>query len=131
MFPLNTKILIADDMIIMRKLVKKSLTDMGFSSFEEAADGQLAWTILNEQPDIGLIVSDWNMPNCTGLEFLKRIRMDAKFKSLPFLLLTAEAQSEQVKEALVAGVDGYVVKPYTTVSLKDQIEKIFKKKSAS
>lgn len=131
MFSPTTKILIADDMMTMRKLVKKSLTDMGFSSFEEAADGQLAWVKLNEQPDIGLIVSDWNMPNCTGLDFLKRVRSDAKFKSLPFLLLTAEAEGAQVKEALVAGVDGYVVKPYTTVSLKDQIEKIYKKRSAS
>ena len=131
MFAPTTRILIADDMITMRKLVKKSLTDMGFSLFEEAADGQLAWIKLNEQPDIGLIVSDWNMPNSTGLDFLKRVRSDAKFKSLPFLLLTAEADGVQVKEALIAGVDGYVVKPYTTVSLKDQIEKIYKKKSAS
>ncbi len=130
MFLPTTKFLIADDMITMRKLVKKSLTDMGFSSFEEAADGNLAWLKLSEQPDIGFIVSDWNMPNSTGLDFLKRVRSDAKFKALPFLLLTAEAEGAQVKEALIAGVDGYVVKPYTTVSLKEQIEKIFKKRSA-
>lgn len=131
MYPPNTKILIVDDMMTMRKLVKKSLTDMGYNTFLEAADGQIAWAKLNETPDVGLIVSDWNMPNCTGLDFLKRVRADSRFKPMPFILLTAEAEVVQVKEAMMAGVDGYVVKPFTSASLKERIEQIHKKKSAA
>lgn len=131
MYPATTKILIVDDMMTMRKLVKKSLTDMGYTNFVEAADGQLAWVKLNEATDIGLIVSDWNMPNCTGLDFLKRVRSDSRFKTMPFILLTAEAEVVQVKEAMAAGVDGYVVKPFTSASLKEKIEQIYKKKAAA
>ena len=128
MYKPTTKILIVDDMMTMRKLVKKSLQVMGYSIFEEAADGQLAWAKLNEIPDVGLIISDWNMPNCTGLDFLKRVRSDTRFKVLPFLLLTAEGEVAQVKEALAAGVDNYVLKPFTQDSLKEKLEQAYKKR---
>ncbi|RYZ80039.1 MAG: response regulator, partial [Proteobacteria bacterium] len=78
-----------------------------------------------------LIISDWNMPNCSGLELLKRVRSDAKLKLLPFILLTAEGEVHQVKEALVAGVDSYVLKPFTLESLKEKLEATFKKRQAA
>ena len=130
MFPANIKILVVDDMMTMRKLVKRSLNTMGFSSIEEAQDGQIAWAKLNETPDFGLVVSDWNMPNCTGLDLLKRVRSDTRFKNLPFILLTAEGEVSQVKDALLAGVDSYVLKPFTTESLQEKIEQTHKKRAA-
>lgn len=131
MFSTSIKILIVDDMATMRKLVKKSLTAMGFSVFEEAEDGQKGWAKLNEHPDVGLVISDWNMPNCTGLDFLKRVRSDTKFRGVPFVLLTAEGEVSQVKEALAAGVDNYVLKPFTLESLKEKLEQTDKKRSAA
>lgn len=129
MFSPNTKVLIVDDMMTMRKIVAKSLKELGFTTFVEAADGALAWTKLSENPDVGLIVSDWNMPNCTGVEFLKRVRSDSRFKSLPFFLVTAESEKEQVVEALKAGVDGYVIKPFTTDALKGKLEESYNKRA--
>ncbi len=131
MFNPSIKILIVDDMMTMRKLVKKSLTTMGYSVFEEADDGQKAWAKLNEHPDVALIVSDWNMPNCTGLDFLKRVRSDTRFRTLPFVLLTAEGEVSQVKEAVAAGVDNYVLKPFTYESLKEKLEQTYNKRSAA
>lgn len=131
MFHPSTKILIVDDMMTMRKLVKKNLAAMGFSAFEEADDGQKAWAKLNEHTDITLIVSDWNMPNCTGLDLLKRVRSDSRFKTLPFVLLTAEGEVSQIKEALTAGVDNYILKPFTPESLKEKLEQTHKKRIAA
>jgi two-component system chemotaxis response regulator CheY len=131
MFNPATKVLVVDDMGTMRKLVKRNLNQLGFNTTEEAADGALAWAKLNEHPDIGLIVSDWNMPNCTGLDLLKRVRSDTRFKKLPFLLLTAEGEAKQVQEAIIAGVDGYVLKPFTLESLKEKLEQTFQKRSAA
>lgn len=131
MFPASTKILVVDDMLTMRKIVTKGLKDMGFSDIKEAADGNLAWAVM-EAPDsqIQLIVSDWNMPNCSGLDFLKKVRADARFKSIPFILLTAEAEAHQVKEAIMAGVSNYITKPFTGDVLKAKLEQTFKKVAA-
>lgn len=132
MFDPKTRILIADDMMTMRKIVVKALKDMGFSDIQEAADGQIAWDLLQKSsPDIQLVISDWNMPNCTGLDFLKKVRVDAKYKKLPFILLTAEAEKHQVIEALKAGVSNYVIKPFTPEGLKQKIEEVHKKISAA
>jgi two-component system chemotaxis response regulator CheY len=128
MFGANTKVLIVDDMSTMRKLVKRSVGLLGMTQHEEAADGQIAWTLLNEKKDFGLIISDWNMPNCTGLDFLKRVRADSQFKNLPFILLTAEGEAEQVKEAILAGVDSYVLKPFTHEALTTKLEQAYKKR---
>lgn len=128
MFDANTKVLIVDDMSTMRKLVKRSVGLLGMTQHEEAADGQIAWALLNEKKDFGLIISDWNMPNCTGLEFLKKVRADSQFKNLPFLLLTAEGEAEQVKEAILAGVDSYVLKPFTHEALTVKLEQAYKKR---
>ncbi len=129
MFSPTTKILIIDDMMTMRKIVRKALTTLGFSDIEEAADGQLAWAKINEKNDFQLIISDWNMPNCSGLDLLKRVRSDGRFRALPFVLLTAEGEMHQVKEALIAGVDSYVLKPFTPESLKEKLEQTFKKRN--
>ena len=131
MFAPDTKVLVVDDMLTMRKLVSKSLKSMGFSNISEAADGQLAWNILNDPSSgIQLVVSDWNMPNCTGLELLKRVRSDSRFKSLPFILLTAETEESQVKDAIMAGVDNYITKPFSAETLKVKIEAVYKKRAA-
>lgn len=128
MFAPNTRILIADDMMTMRKIVTKNLKDLGFTDIQESADGNIAWDLLQKSnPPVQLIISDWNMPNCTGLEFLKKVRADAKYGKIPFLLLTAEAEIHQVKEAMAAGVTNYIIKPFTAESLKEKLEQSHKK----
>lgn len=127
MFPPNTKILVVDDMTTMRKLVMKVCRDLGYSSFVEAADGKLAWETLQNNTDVGLIISDWNMPNVTGLEFLKLVRTNAQFKELPFLMVTAEAEQGQIIEAIQSNVSNYVIKPFTPASLSEKIKLAYKK----
>jgi two-component system, chemotaxis family, chemotaxis protein CheY len=132
MFDLKTKVLVVDDMMTMRKIVTKNLKEFGFTDILEAADGNLAWEQLTKAaPPVQLIISDWNMPNCSGLEFLKKIRTDAKYAKLPFIMLTAEAEASQVKEALVAGVTNYVIKPFTSDALKTKLEQTHKKVSSA
>ena len=128
MFDLKTRILIVDDMLTMRKLVGKVCKEIGFTDLTEAADGALGWqAVQNASPPIGLIISDWNMPNCSGLDFLKRVRADSRYSKLPFMLVTAEAEQHQVIEALKAGVSNYVVKPFTADQLREKIEAVHKK----
>ncbi|MCB9027059.1 MAG: response regulator [Bdellovibrionaceae bacterium] len=131
MFAPGTRVLVVDDMTTMRKVVMRSCKELGLAPMFEAADGNQAWNVLNEKSgEIDLIISDWNMPNCTGLEFLKRVRADARFKALPFVLLTAESEASQVKEALLAGVDNYVIKPFSTAVLGQKLGQVHKKLSA-
>ena len=114
MFDLKSRILVVDDMLTMRKLVGKVLKEIGFTDITEAADGALAWTAISTAAaPFDLVVSDWNMPNCSGLDLLKRVRADAKFAKLPFILVTAEAEQHQIVDAIKAGVSSYVVKPFT------------------
>jgi two-component system chemotaxis response regulator CheY len=131
MFPANIKILVADDMMTMRKIVIKNLKELGFTDFQEAADGIKAWEIITSDNSPGLIVSDWNMPNCSGLDLLKRVRSDSRYKHLPFMLVTAENDQAQVVEAVTAGVDNYVVKPFTADILRVKLEQVYKKKVAA
>ena len=131
MFNFNTRILIVDDMMTMRKIVAKNCREIGFTNFIEAADGALGWEAITQaDPPIGLVISDWNMPNCTGLDLLKRVRADSRFKHLPFILVTAEAEAHQIAEAVRAGVDNYVVKPFSKDSLVSKLEAVHRKKSA-
>lgn len=128
MFPPNTRVLIVDDMSTMRKIVGKTCKELGFTELTEAADGVQAWEALQNAPaPIGLVISDWNMPNATGLDLLKRVRGDSRFKGLPFILVTAEAEQQQVVEAVKSGVDQYVVKPFTKDDLKAKLEAVYKK----
>lgn len=131
MFAPNTRILVVDDMMTLRKIVMKNLKELGFTDMQEAADGNIAWTVLsNSVPPVQLIISDWNMPNLSGLELLKKVRADAKYAKVPFLMLTAEAEAHQVKEAVVAGVTNYITKPFTGETLKLKLEQAHKKLAA-
>jgi two-component system chemotaxis response regulator CheY len=125
----DAKILVIDDMSTMRKIVKNMLNKMGYNNIEEAEDGDPAWKMINEASDGGkpydFIVSDWNMPIMTGLDLLKNIRSSEKFKKLPFLMVTAEAEQANVVIAVKAGVSNFVVKPFSIQTLKEKIDKIF------
>jgi two-component system chemotaxis response regulator CheY len=130
MFDVKTRVLVVDDMMTMRKIVSKILKEIGFTDIVEAADGNQAWdAVTKAEKPFGLIISDWNMPNLSGLEFLKKVRADQRFKKTPFLLVTAEAESHQVAEAVKAGVDQYVVKPFNHESLRAKMEMVHKKYS--
>lgn len=129
MFDVKTKVLVVDDMLTMRKIVTKILREIGFTEIDSAADGKEAWE-KSQTGNYGLIISDWNMPNVTGLEFLKKIRSDVKLSKTPFILVTAEAESHQVSEAITSGVDQYVVKPFSKDSLTLKLESAHKKCAA-
>ena len=134
LFRPDLKILVVDDFPTMRRIVKTLLRQNGFREFVEAEDGEKAYAMLKTEPGIELIVSDWNMPNMTGLELLKTVRADDAFKHLPFLMVTAEAEKENIIEAVKSGVSNYVVKPFTGQTLKEKllkIEQMEAKKAAS
>jgi two-component system chemotaxis response regulator CheY len=116
----------------MRKLVAKSLKEIGFTNIVEASDGVKAWeTISSSSSPVHIIISDWNMPNATGLDLLKRVRSDGRYKGVPFLLLTAESDQAQVKEAIVAGVDSYIVKPFTKDQIEAKLKEVFERKKSA
>lgn len=123
-FKPDLKILVVDDFPTMRRIVKTLLKQNGFSNFTEAEDGVQAMKLLESHGDFEFIVSDWNMPNMTGLELLKTVRATPKLKHLPFLMVTAEAEKENIIEAVKSGVSNYVVKPFTGQTLKEKLDKI-------
>ena len=125
----NMKILVVDDFATMRQIVKKSLGALGLHNITEAVDGVDALAKL-EKGDFNFIISDWNMPNMMGIDFLKAVRASDKLKGIPFLMVTAEAKRENVIEAAKAGVSQYIVKPFTVESLEEKLKAIFNKKSA-
>ena len=120
------KILVVDDFATMRRIVKNLLRDLGFTNTHEADDGQTAWPML-QNGTFDFVVTDWNMPGMTGMQLLKKIRADEKLKTIPVLIVTAEAKRDQIIAAAQAGVNGYVVKPFTASALKEKIEKIFER----
>ena len=119
------KVLVVDDFSTMRRIVRGLLKELGFTNVDEAEDGVVALNKLKSEP-FDFVVSDWNMPNMTGLELLKAIRADAKLAHLPVLMVTAEAKKENIIEAAKAGASGYVVKPFTAATLDEKLNKIFK-----
>jgi len=121
----SIKILIVDDFATMRRILKNILKQLGFKNLVEADDGTTAWEVLEGQ-SIDLIISDWNMPKMTGLELLKKVRADSRYSKVPFLMVTAEAQKQNVIEAVQAGVSNYVVKPFTAEAISDKLEKILR-----
>ena len=125
----NMKILIVDDFSTMRRIVKNLLRDLGFNDTSEADDGQTALPML-KTGKFDFLVTDWNMPGMDGLELLKHVRTDDNLKDMPVLMVTAEAKRDQIVVAAQAGVNGYVVKPFTAVTLKEKIEKIFERLEA-
>ncbi|EGH97040.1 Chemotaxis protein CheY [Pseudomonas syringae pv. delphinii] len=122
----NMKILIVDDFSTMRRIIKNLLRDLGFTNTSEADDGLTALPML-QSGAFDFLVTDWNMPGMTGIDLLRQVRADDRLKSLPVLMVTAEAKREQIIEAAQAGVNGYVVKPFTAQALKEKIEKIFER----
>lgn len=121
----NMKILVVDDMVTMRRIVKNILKQLGFANVDEAENGQEALQKLRADT-YGFVVSDWNMPAVTGIDMLRAIRADEKLKTIPVLMVTAEAQQSNLIEAVQAGVSNYIVKPFTAETLQEKIEKIFK-----
>ncbi|WP_150912859.1 chemotaxis response regulator CheY [Marinobacter halotolerans] len=122
----NMKILIVDDFSTMRRIIKNLLRDLGFSNTDEADDGNTALPMLRSGK-YDFLVTDWNMPGMSGLDLLKEVRADDDLKTLPVLMVTAEAKRDQIVAAAQAGVNGYVVKPFTAAVLKEKIEKIFER----
>ena len=122
----NLKILIVDDFSTMRRIIKNLLRDLGFNNTVEADDGMTALPVL-QSGGIDFLVTDWNMPGMSGLELLQKVRSDPSLAKLPVLMVTAEAKREQIILAAQAGVNGYVVKPFTAAVLKEKIEKIFER----
>lgn len=120
------KILVVDDFSTMRRIVKNVLKQLGYENIEEAEDGVQAYSKL-KGGGFGFMVSDWNMPNMEGIDLLKKVRSDPELKDLPVLMVTAEAEKEKVVEAIKAGVNNYVVKPFTAEVLKEKMDKIFEK----
>ncbi len=122
----SMKILVVDDFSTMRRIIKNLLKDLGFSNIQEADDGSTALPML-QQGDFDFVVTDWNMPGMQGIDLLRAIRADDKLKHLPVLMVTAEAKKEQIVAAAQAGVNGYVVKPFTAPTLKEKLDKIFER----
>ncbi len=122
----NMKILVVDDFSTMRRIVKNLLSDLGFKNIDEADDGNTALPKL-KSGNFDFLVTDWNMPGMSGIDLLKAVRADAQLASLPVLMVTAESKREQIIEAAQAGVNGYVVKPFTAGTLEEKINKIFER----
>lgn len=120
----NLRILVVDDFSTMRKIIKNILRQLGFNNVCEADDGTTAWETLNRD-NIDFIISDWNMPQMTGIELLRKVRASEEYAATPFLMVTAEAQQENIIEAVQAKVSNYIVKPFTPETLGQKIDKIF------
>ena len=121
----NMGIVVVDDFATMRKVIKNLLKQAGYKNITEAEDGVEALKVLKSEK-VDFIISDWNMPNMNGLEFLKAVRADSELSSLPFLMVTAEGLKENIVLAIKAGVSGYIIKPFTADVLSEKIEKTVK-----
>ncbi|OYY94316.1 MAG: two-component system response regulator [Hydrogenophilales bacterium 28-61-23] len=122
----NLKILVVDDFSTMRRIVRNLLKELGYTNVDEAEDGVAALQKL-QGSNFQFVVTDWNMPNMTGVELLRAIRADATLKHLPVLMITAEAKKENIIEAAQSGASGYIVKPFTAGTLEEKLNKVFEK----
>ncbi|HBF34175.1 TPA: response regulator [Candidatus Sumerlaeota bacterium] len=121
---LDIKILVVDDFATMRRIIKNILKQLGYSDIDEADDGAAAIAKL-KSAKFDFVITDWNMPNMSGLELVKAIRSDENIKGIPILMVTAEALKENIIEAVKAGVNNYIVKPFTAEVMKEKIDKVF------
>ena len=115
------KLLVVDDSSTMRRIIKNTLTRLGYNDILEGEDGLQGWNVLNENPDTGMLITDWNMPEMNGLELVKKVRADERFKDLPIIMVTTEGGKAEVITALKAGVNNYIVKPFTPQVLKEKL----------
>lgn len=122
----NMKILIVDDFSTMRRIIKNLLRDLGYNNTSEADDGHTALPML-QNGNFDFLVTDWNMPIMPGIDLLRAVRADPRIKDMPVLMVTAEAKREQIVEAAQAGVNGYIVKPFTAETLREKIDRIFER----
>jgi two-component system, chemotaxis family, chemotaxis protein CheY len=123
---LNMKVLVVDDFATMRRIIKNVLKQIGFTHILEADDGATAIEVLKEN-EVDLIISDWNMPRMNGLDLLKTVRNKESTKTIPFVMVTAEAQKDNVLQAVQSGVDNYIVKPFTADAIKEKLTRVFNK----
>ena len=126
MFDFNSRVLVIDDMLTMRKIVSKNLREIGFTNIVEASDGVNGWEVIedaaNKGAPIQLVLSDWNMPHLSGIDLLKKVRADPRHKDLPFILITAESEKQQVVQAVTLQVTQYIIKPFTKEMIQDKLE---------
>lgn len=118
------KILVVDDSSTMRRIIKNTLGHLGYKDLLEAEDGAQAWNLMTKRDDIGVLITDWNMPNMNGLELVKKVRADKKFEDVPIIMVTTEGGKAEVITALKAGVNNYIVKPFTPQVLKEKLEAV-------
>lgn len=118
------KILVVDDFSTMRRIVKNLLRELGFTNLDEADDGQTAWPKL-QSGHYDFLVTDWNMPGMTGIDLLKNVRANPATENMPVLMVTAESKREHIIQAAQAGVNGYIIKPFTAATLKEKLDKVF------
>ncbi len=129
MFDLKTRILVVEDAPSMRSLIVKALNELGYVDILEAEDGEKGYSVLTStSPKIGLVLSDWNMPNCTGLEFLKKVRKTPEFEKTPFLMITSNNELQHTLDAVMEGVSNFIVKPFTKDVLRDKLKAVANKK---
>jgi two-component system, chemotaxis family, chemotaxis protein CheY len=121
---LNMKVLIVDDFATMRRIIKNILKQIGFSNIAEAEDGKIAFAQLKEEK-FDLVLCDWNMPEMRGIDLLKMVRSDDQLKDLPFVMVTAEAHRDSILDAVKAGVNHYIVKPFTAETIEERLKKVF------
>ena len=115
------KLLVVDDSSTMRRIIKNTLARLGYKDVLEGADGVEGWEKMDANPDIDMLITDWNMPEMNGLELVKKVRADERFKDLPIIMVTTEGGKAEVITALKAGVNNYIVKPFTPQVLKEKL----------
>jgi len=115
------KLLVVDDSSTMRRIIKNTLARLGYKDILEGADGVEGWSQMDTNPDIDMLITDWNMPEMNGLELVKKVRADARFKDTPIIMVTTEGGKAEVITALKAGVNNYIVKPFTPQVLKEKL----------
>jgi len=118
------KLLVVDDSSTMRRIIKNTLSRLGYEDVLEGEDGLQGWAALNENTDISMLITDWNMPEMNGLELVKKVRADARFADLPIIMVTTEGGKAEVITALKAGVNNYIVKPFTPQVLKEKLSAV-------
>lgn len=118
------KFLVVDDSSTMRRIIKNTLGRLGHKDILEAEDGAVAWKLMGEHTDIDILVTDWNMPEMNGLELVKKVRAEQKYEDMPIIMVTTEGGKTEVITALKAGVNNYIVKPFTPQVLKEKLEAV-------